>query len=106
MSAKEALQYAEQVADVLGDQWDHTPGCQMWAACPLCHLLASVRALAEAEDAEPTEAEVEAAAAVFHAEGWTCEGHEPLGLDECEQCGPATRRAARAALRAAKESRR
>lgn len=48
-----------------------------------------------------SDAAVEAAARAIHAEGWTCEAHEPEGLDECEQCATSTPRLARAALSAA-----
>ena len=48
-----------------------------------------------------TTAAVDAAARAIHAEGWTCEAHEPEGLDACEQCATSTPRLARAALTAA-----
>ena len=102
MSAKGALQYAEQVADVLGDQWDHTPGCQMWAACPLCHLLESVRALAEAEDAGPAEAEVQAAADAIAA----LLTDESAEFEADGRADLAREMEARAALKAAAEARR
>lgn len=41
---------------------DHESECQMWAACPLCHLLESVRALAEAVLRVITSAALKAAA--------------------------------------------
>ena len=47
------------------------------------------------------DAAVDAAARAIHAEGWTCEAHEPMGLDACEQCATSTPRLARAALSAA-----
>ena len=47
------------------------------------------------------DAAVDAAARAIHAEGWTCEAHEPMGLDECGQCATSTPRLARAALSAA-----
>ena len=48
-----------------------------------------------------TTAAVDAAARAIHAEGWTCEAHEPEGLDACEQCATSTPRLAHAALAAA-----
>lgn len=33
---------------------------------------------------------IEAAAEAMHQEGWTCEAHEPLGLDHCDQCADST----------------
>ena len=46
-------------------------------------------------------AAITAAAVAIHAEGWTCEAHEPLGLDECSQCAILTPLVARSALLAA-----
>ena len=50
---------------------------------------------------EPSEEAVRAAAEAIHNAGWTCEAHEPLGLDQCEQCAESTPIVARAALDAA-----
>lgn len=44
---------------------------------------------------------IQAAAEKIHAEGWTCEAHEPLGLTQCDQCAQSTPRLATKALEAA-----
>lgn len=44
---------------------------------------------------------VTAAANAFHLDGWSCVAHEPLGLDECEQCAEVMPKSARIALEAA-----
>lgn len=33
---------------------------------------------------------INAAAEAMHEAGWTCEAHEPLGLDKCDQCADST----------------
>lgn len=48
----------------------------------------------------PEEA-VQAAAQAIHAEGWTCEAHEPVGLDQCARCAHSTPKLAAKALEAA-----
>lgn len=47
------------------------------------------------------EAAVKAAAEAIHDSGWTCEAHEPLGLDQCDQCAITTSELARKTLTAA-----
>lgn len=47
------------------------------------------------------EAAVKAAAEAIHEAGWTCEAHEPLGLDKCDQCAIDTPKLARRVLTAA-----
>lgn len=48
----------------------------------------------------PDEA-VQSAADAIHTAGWTCEAHEPQGLDQCEGCASDTPILARKALTAA-----
>lgn len=47
------------------------------------------------------EAAVKAAAEAIHEAGWTCEAHEPLGLEKCDQCAISTPALARKTLTAA-----
>lgn len=47
------------------------------------------------------EAAVNAAAEAIHEAGWTCEAHEPQGLEMCEQCLIDTPKLARKTLTAA-----
>ena len=47
------------------------------------------------------EAAVNAAAEAIHEAGWTCEAHEPQGLEMCEQCATSTLELARRVLTAA-----
>lgn len=44
---------------------------------------------------------IKAAAEAIHEAGWTCEAHEPLGLEKCGQCATTTPELARKALTAA-----
>lgn len=44
---------------------------------------------------------IQAAAEAIHEAGWTCEAHEPLGLDKCDQCATTTPELARKTLTAA-----
>ena len=47
---------------------------------------------------------IKAAAEAIHEAGWTCEAHEPLGLDKCGQCETSTTELARKTLTAFFES--
>lgn len=47
------------------------------------------------------EAAIKAAAEAIHAAGWTCEAHEPQGLEKCDQCAISTSELARKTLAAA-----
>lgn len=47
------------------------------------------------------EAAIKAAAETIHEAGWTCEAHEPLGLEQCEQCAITIPELARKTLTAA-----
>ena len=44
---------------------------------------------------------IKAAAEAIHEAGWTCEAHEPLGLEKCGQCEASTTELARKTLTAA-----
>lgn len=44
---------------------------------------------------------IKAAAEAIHEAGWTCEAHEPLGLEKCGQCETSTTELARKTLTAA-----
>lgn len=44
---------------------------------------------------------IKAAAEAIHEAGWTCEAHEPLGLEACGQCETSTTELARKTLTAA-----
>ena len=44
---------------------------------------------------------IKAAAEAIHEAGWTCEAHEPQGLEKCEQCLIDTPKLARKTLTAA-----
>ena len=44
---------------------------------------------------------IKAAADAIHEAGWTCEAHEPLGLEKCDQCAIDTPELARRVLIAA-----
>lgn len=44
---------------------------------------------------------IQAAAEAIHEAGWTCEAHEPLGLEKCGQCETSTTELARKTLTAA-----
>lgn len=47
------------------------------------------------------EAAVKAGAEAIHEAGWTCEAHEPQGLEKCAQCATSTPELARKTLTAA-----
>ena len=47
---------------------------------------------------------IQAAAEAIHEAGWTCEAHEPLGLEKCGQCETSTTELARKTLAAFFES--
>lgn len=47
---------------------------------------------------------IQAAAEAIHEVGWTCEAHEPLGLEACNQCAIDTPELARKVLTAFFES--
>lgn len=47
---------------------------------------------------------IQAAAEAIHEAGWTCEAHEPLGLEACNQCAIDTPELARKVLTAFFES--
>lgn len=44
---------------------------------------------------------IEAAAEAMHEAGWTCEAHEPLGLNKCDQCADSTPKVVQKILTAA-----
>lgn len=47
------------------------------------------------------EAAIKSAAEAIHEAGWTCEAHEPQGLEKCDQCAMSTTELARKTLTAA-----
>lgn len=47
---------------------------------------------------------IQAAAEAIHEAGWTCEAHEPLGLEACDQCAIDTPELVRKVLTALFES--